>query len=91
MAVPHVLPESQVSIFKFYDNYAIHEAILVTGKIMRLAGVFDGDRKREAFSFAYDLSQWYQTLITPSGSSYRIWVDIRCRDEFQLSQSLNGS
>jgi hypothetical protein len=88
MAVPHVLPESQVKIFKFYDNQAIHEAILVEGRLMRLAGVFSSDQKREAFDFAYELCQQYFTMITPSATVYRIWVDIRCRQDFRLSLPL---
>ena len=88
MAVPRVVPESQVSVFKFYDDQAIHEAVLWENTILRLAGVFDSDQKREALDFAYGLSQDYATLITPSATLYRIWVDIRCRRNFNLSMPL---
>jgi hypothetical protein len=89
MAVPHILPESKVSIFKFYDNDAIHEAVFVDGKIMRLAGKFAATHKREAFNFAYGLSQKYFTLMTPGANYYRIWVDIRCEIGSKLSTNLD--
>jgi hypothetical protein len=88
MAVPRVVPESQISVFKFYDDRAIHEAVLWEGTILRLAGVFDSDQKREALEFAYGLSQDYATLITPSAALYRVWVDIRYRRDFNLSLPL---
>ncbi len=85
MAVPNVIPESKVNVFKFYDNHAVHEAILFQGRILRLAGIFHSNKKSEAFNFAYTLCQEFFTLITPSSSVYRVWVDIRCRDTFNLS------
>lgn len=85
MAVPHVLPESKINVFKFYDNHAIHEAILFQGNIMKLAGIFSGEQQQEAFDFAYTLAQDFFTLITPSSAVYRIWVDIRCRQDFRIS------
>jgi len=68
MAVPHILPESNVKIFKFYDSAAIHEAVFIENTIMRLVGIFSIDQKREAFDFAYKLCQEYATLMTPSPS-----------------------
>ncbi len=83
MAVPHILPESQVGIFKFYDKNAIHEAVIVNGKIMRLTGIFSAIQKREAFNFAYGLSQKYFTPMTPGADRCRVWVDVRCETDLQ--------
>ncbi len=85
MAVPHILPESKTTSFKFYESYAIHEAVFHEGQILKLAGVFSCENKREALNFAYALAQNYFTLITPGSAVYRIWVDIHCQQDFSVA------
>lgn len=88
MAVPQIIAESQISIFKFYENGKIHEAILVNNQILRLAGIFEIDNKQSALKFAYQLCQQYPTLITPNPQRYRVWVDVRCQEQFAVGQPL---
>ncbi|NEQ47239.1 MAG: hypothetical protein F6K00_28350 [Leptolyngbya sp. SIOISBB] len=52
---------------------------------MRLAKVFPAERRDEAYQFAMSLSQGYSTVLSPATDVYRVWVDIRCRDNFELS------
>lgn len=82
MAVPYIISESQVQVFKFYENAAIHEAVFVNNRIMRLAGVFAADDKQSAFEVAYQLCDEYPTLLMPGQSQYRVWVDVRCIKDF---------
>lgn len=90
MSIPRVVPSSQLAIFKFYDNYEIHEAILYGNTIMRLAKVLPAENRDEAYQFACKLSQQYTTLLSPCPNIYRIWVDIRCRENFQMSFRLEA-
>lgn len=85
MSIPHLAPASQLKIFKFYDNHRIHEAIMYDQVIMKLAKVFPAERRDEAYQFAMYLSQRYSTVLSPATDVYRVWVDIRCRDNFELS------
>jgi len=88
MAVPQIFAESQVNVFKFYKNGAIHEAILVNNQILRLAGAFATDDKQAALKFAYKLCREYTTLITPNPFRYRVWVDVRCQETFAVGIAL---
>jgi len=88
MAIPQIVAESQISIFKFYKNGVIHEAILVNNQILRLAGVFEIDDKQTALKFAYKLCREYPTLVTPSPFIYRVWVDVRCQEKFAVGMPL---
>ncbi|MGF1458327.1 MAG: hypothetical protein ACFBSG_04805 [Leptolyngbyaceae cyanobacterium] len=88
MAVPHILAESQVKAFKFYEQGSIQEAILVNNQIMRLAGNFALEQKQAAFDLAYDLCQQYSTMITPGAKAYRVWVDVRCTRPFSVGTRL---
>lgn len=85
MSLPRIAPVSKLGVFKFYDNYAIHEAVLHEGTILKLAMVFQAEQREEAFRFAFQLSQKYVTLISPCAALYRVWVDIRCQTDFRLS------
>jgi hypothetical protein len=91
MAVPHIISESRVTIFKFYENAEIHEAILVNNQIMRLAGDFATEQHQAAIAFAYKLCQQYPTVITPNASRYRVWVDVRCSEKFDIGKTLSLS
>lgn len=88
MAVPHIISESRVNVFKFYENAEIHEAILAHNQIMRLAKVFPADQKQAAIAFAFQLCQKYATLITPNSTRYRVWVDVRCPHEIYADNPL---
>lgn len=91
MAIPQIVAESQVNIFKFYKNGEIHEAILVNNQILRLAGIFETDDKQSALKFAYKLCRQYPTLITPNPFRYRVWVDVRCPEKFAVGTPLTAS
>ena len=91
MAVPHIVSESRVTIFKFYENREIHQAILVNNQIMRLVGDFAADQHQAAIAFACKLCQKYPTVITPNASRYRVWVDIRCSLTFDVNHPLSLS
>lgn len=88
MAVPHIISESHIQVFKFYESGAIYEAILMKNHIMRLAGVFSEEEKQKAIDFAYKLCREYPTLITPNPSRYRVWVDVRCPIKFDSGEPL---
>jgi hypothetical protein len=90
MAVPYIVPESTVSIFKFYDGDAVHEAVFANGRVVRLAGIFSAHQKQEAFAFAQDLCQAHFTVMTPGSILYRVWVDVRCPRDFKLGMMLTG-
>lgn len=86
MSIPHVAPASQLKPFKFYEQQAVHDAVLHEGVILKLAQIFSVDNRNDAYQFAYQLGQQYTALISPDSSWYRIWVDIRC--PMALTQSL---
>ncbi|MEM1291499.1 MAG: hypothetical protein AAGH67_08505 [Cyanobacteria bacterium P01_H01_bin.162] len=88
MALPDIMPESQVNIFNFYENHAIYEAVLHKNRFMKLAGVFLAVDKQGAIDFAYQLCENYPTLLTPGSSQYRVWVDMHCPQEFDIKTVL---
>lgn len=77
MSLPQISPASSLNVFKFYDNRAIHRAILHKGTLMKVAKAFSLDQREEAFKFACGLSKNYSTLLSPDFAIYRVWVDIR--------------
>jgi len=91
MAIPQIIAESCIKVFKFYENHRIHEAILVNNQIMRLAGVFETEDKQAALEFAYRLCQRYSTIVTPNPLRYRVWVDVRCTENFAVGKPLKMS
>lgn len=88
MALPDIVPESQINIFKFYENSEIHEAVIHKNCLMKLAGVFPAVDKQAAIDFAYQLCENHPTLLTPGASHYRVWVDMRCPQEFDIKTVL---
>jgi len=56
MAIPQIIAESRIKVFKFYENHRIHEAILVNNQIMRLAGVFETEDKQAASNLLIDFA-----------------------------------
>ena len=90
MGLPRITPTSGLSIFKFYKNRAIYEAIFYEGNVLKLAKIFHAEHREEAYRFAYKLSQEYITVISPCSTLYRIWVDTRCPIDFQLSFQLDS-
>ena len=85
MSIPSLAPASQLEIFKFYSNHQAHEAIMHNNMIMKLAKVLPSDMRDEAYHIAHSLSQRYPTALSPADDVYRVWVDVRCPDEFNLS------
>lgn len=58
------------------------------GVIMRLVKVLPSDMRDEAYHVAHSLSQHYPTVLSPATDVYRVWVDVRCPDDFNPSMSL---
>ena len=87
MSVPSFIPASQLGIFKLYRDHQAHEAIMHNNVIMKLAKVLPSDMRDEAYHIAHSLSQRYPTVFSPATDVYRVWVDVRCPDEFNLSMS----
>ena len=88
MALPEIVPESKIKIFKFYENSAIHEAIIHKNCLMKLAGIFPSNEKQVAINLAYQLCENYPTLLTPGASESRVWVDMRCPQKFDVKTVL---
>ena len=89
MGVPRIIPASQLNIFKFYRDNAVHEAVFHKGTILKLAYALPIDAREQAYKCALRLSQNYTTVLSPCGSLYRVWVDVRCPDEFKLEFRLD--
>ncbi len=85
MPVPKLASASQIKIFKYYSNHQAHEAIMHDNVIMKLAKVLPTDMRDEAYHIAHSLSQRYPTVLSPAADVYRVWVDVRCPDDFNLS------
>lgn len=88
MPIPRLVPASEINIFKFYEDGRVHEVIMHDGVIMKLAKAFLIEQSKEAYQFAHSLSQNYSTVLSPASDIYRVWVDIRCLDDFGFSFSL---
>ncbi|RZM82593.1 hypothetical protein [Leptolyngbya iicbica] len=84
MAYPFVCPAFQLNVFKYYDGREIREALLYQNLIMSLARTFPSRDRDKAYQVACALGRDYQTLIAAAGSSYQLWVDIRCRNYAQI-------
>lgn len=82
MSIPSLAPASQLGVFKFYGDRQVHEAIMHNQVIMKLAKVMPAEERDEAYQFAHSLSQRYPTVLSPANDVYRVWVDIRCPDDF---------
>ena len=88
MSIPSLAPASQLETFKFYGNNQVHEAVMHDHMIMKLAKVLPSEMRDEAYHIAHSLSQRYPTVLSPATDVYRVWVDIRCPDNFNPSMSL---
>ncbi|NER80425.1 MAG: hypothetical protein F6K42_12780 [Leptolyngbya sp. SIO1D8] len=89
MAIPRVVPASKLNTFKFYESHAIYEGIFYAGTILKLAKTFPLSKREKVYQFACKLSREYMTLISPSSTSYRVWVDIRHPIDVHPSLHLN--
>ena len=85
MTIPHLVPASKIKIFKLYNDGHVHEAIRYNQVVMKLAKIFLLEQREEAYQFAHSLSQNYATVLSPASDVYRVWVDIRCPNDFGLS------
>lgn len=85
MGLPRIVPSSKLNIFKFYKDYAIHEAVTYDKTIFKLATIVPIDKSEDAYKLACELGQKYPVLISPSSALYRVWVSIECPTDFKLS------
>ena len=90
MGLPRIVPGSKLNVFKFYGNRAISEAVIYEGAILKLAMAVTSERRKDAYQCAYRLSQEYVTLMSPDAALCRVWVDIRCPEDFRLASKLNS-
>ncbi|NET08853.1 MAG: hypothetical protein F6K16_29975 [Symploca sp. SIO2B6] len=82
--IPSILPETTINPFKFYGEGEIQEAVFIDKTFYKYVETFSSDRQKEVYALSFALSgQGYATLISTTGTEYKVWVDIRCADPYQ--------
>jgi hypothetical protein len=81
----HIAPLSDIEVFRFCYRHEVHEAAFHNDQVLKLAGMFLSDQRRDAIAFAARLSDRYYTLLTANANLYKIWVERRCRETAETS------
>ncbi len=75
---PYVIPEKQVSLFKFYMDQTIQDGMAYGNDLYRLVKEFEISDRLKAYRFGYELiGQGISPLISVSKNRYRVWVSLR--------------
>lgn len=75
---PHVIPEQQITLFKFYMDQSVQDGMTHGNELYRLAKQFSPDNRLEAYRFGCELiGQGIPTLISASKQRYIVWISLR--------------
>ncbi len=75
---PYVIPEQQITLFKFYMEQAIQTGMTYGNDLYRLAGEFRIEDRSDAYRFGYALiAHGVPPLISVSKQRYRVWISLR--------------
>jgi hypothetical protein len=77
-STPLVIPEQQVSLFKFYMNHAVQDGMSYGGELYGLAREFTISDRLKAYQFGCKLfEQGIPALISVSKQRYVVWINLR--------------
>lgn len=77
-SAPHVIPEQQITLFKFYMDQAIQDGLTYGNELYRLAKEFRIDDWLEADRLGCELiGQGIPTVISVSKQRYSVWISLR--------------
>ena len=77
---PQLIPEQQMTLFKFYLDQVVQDGMTYQNELYRLERQFTVGDRLEAYQFGCELhKQGFLTLISASKQRYAVWSRLRSR------------
>ncbi|MBM0743971.1 hypothetical protein JOY44_20495 [Phormidium sp. CLA17] len=75
---PRMIPEQQITLFKFYMDQSMQDGVTYGQELYRLARQFAASDRLEAYRYGCELlKQGIPTLISASKQRYIVWTSLR--------------
>ncbi|MBM0744329.1 hypothetical protein JOY44_22400 [Phormidium sp. CLA17] len=77
-SAPRMIPEQQITLFKFYMDQSMQDGVTYGKELYRLAKQFVVSDRLEAYRYGCELlGQGVPTLISVSKQRYIVWTGLR--------------
>ncbi|MBM0745241.1 hypothetical protein JOY44_27600 (plasmid) [Phormidium sp. CLA17] len=77
-SAPRMIPEQQITLFKFYMDQSMQDGVTYGKELYQLARQFVASDRLEAYRYGCELlGQGVPTLISVSKQRYIVWTGLR--------------